>query len=88
MDSKTLQYTPLDEIVSVRFACSTHVNVPYSSSQVYDTLKASFASGKTKPIAFRKQQLSQVAYLVKDNADALAAALSADLGRAELESHL
>ncbi|KAF8609342.1 NAD-dependent aldehyde dehydrogenase [Ceratobasidium sp. AG-I] len=55
-------------------------------NQIHARLNASFRSGKTKPIATRKEQLLQIAYMVKDNTDALLDALTADLGRPKLES--
>lgn len=45
-------------------------------------------TGKTKDVAFRKKQLSGLAYLVKDNQKRFEDALAEDLGRPALESHL
>ncbi|KAJ7461546.1 NAD-aldehyde dehydrogenase [Mycena latifolia] len=50
-------------------------------------LLAGFNSGKTKSVAFRKYQLLQLAYLVKDNEKLFVDALASDLGRPALESY-
>jgi len=50
-----------------------------------DLLRTTFRSGKTRSIAWRKQQLKQLGKLVKENEDALLAALKADLGKAPFE---
>ena len=42
-------------------------------------LRASFKSGKTKPIEFRKQQLQRLCDLLKENKDDLKGALQEDL---------
>ncbi|KAJ6618864.1 NAD-aldehyde dehydrogenase [Mycena sp. CBHHK59/15] len=54
--------------------------------KIHTELRAGFNSGKTKSIAYRKYQLLQLAYLVKDNSKALEDALMQDLGRPALES--
>ncbi len=41
-----------------------------------------------KSIAFRKEQIAQVGYLLKDNEQRFKDALKADLGRPELETEL
>lgn len=56
--------------------------------QVYEGLKAAFRSGKTKPVAFRKAQLSQLLYLLDDNVGRFQQALHADLGRPFKEAQL
>jgi aldehyde dehydrogenase (NAD+) len=57
-------------------------------SKIRATLKAGFQSGKLKSIAYRKTQLLQLAYLLKDNLKRFEDALKSDLGRPELESNL
>ncbi|KAJ6517244.1 Aldehyde/histidinol dehydrogenase [Mycena vitilis] len=54
--------------------------------KIHAELRAGFNSGKTKSIAYRKFQLLQLAYLVKDNAKAMEEALMHDLGRPAQES--
>ena len=51
-------------------------------------LKASFKAGKARPIEYRKEQLLQLAYMVKENIPAFEVALAKDLGRPLLEAHL
>ena len=56
--------------------------------EIFSDLKTTFETGKTKPIAYRKQQLAQLAWMVKDNIPRFEAALKEDLGRPQLESNL
>ena len=57
-------------------------------NQIHAELKNTFRSGKTKDIAFRKQQLAQLAWMIKDNQERFSDAMKADLGRPPLESDL
>ncbi|KAF7311330.1 hypothetical protein MKEN_01034700 [Mycena kentingensis (nom. inval.)] len=54
--------------------------------QIHADLRAGFATGKTKSIAFRKYLLLQLAYMLQDNSDAFVEALAKDLGRPQLET--
>ncbi|KAF8156031.1 NAD-aldehyde dehydrogenase [Crassisporium funariophilum] len=54
--------------------------------KIYNELRAGFASGRLKPIEYRKYQLAQLAYMIKDNMARFEEALKADLGRPALES--
>jgi aldehyde dehydrogenase (NAD+) len=54
--------------------------------EIYSTLNKTFRSGKTKPIAFRKVQILQLAYLLQDNLERFKEALAIDLGRPPLEA--
>ena len=56
--------------------------------QVHGRAREAFESGKTKSVAFRKEQIAQVGYLLKDNEAALKEALKQDLGRPHLETDL
>jgi aldehyde dehydrogenase (NAD+)/aldehyde dehydrogenase (NAD(P)+) len=56
--------------------------------QIHAELQAGFNTGKTRSVAFRKYQLLQLAYLIKDNAKNFEDALAQDLGRHKLESSL
>jgi acyl-CoA reductase-like NAD-dependent aldehyde dehydrogenase len=56
--------------------------------QIYKTARAAFASGKARSIAFRKEQLSQLAHLISDNRDAFNEAIRKDLGRSVFESNM
>lgn len=51
-------------------------------------LRRTFASGRTKSVAWRQQQLLQLARLIQENADAFADALNSDLGKPRFEVHL
>ncbi|KAF8519640.1 NAD-aldehyde dehydrogenase [Hysterangium stoloniferum] len=55
---------------------------------IRDHLNASFKAGKAKSIAFRKEQLLQLAYLFQDNIKPFQDALAKDLGRPVLESNM
>lgn len=52
---------------------------------IHTALNQGFRSGKLKSIAYRKQQLLSLAYLIKDNAERFQEAFAADLGRPVLE---
>jgi aldehyde dehydrogenase (NAD+) len=49
-------------------------------------LRATFDSGKTRPLAWRRQQLQGLLAFAKENSDRLVEALQADLGKPELEA--
>ncbi|KAL0959771.1 hypothetical protein HGRIS_011461 [Hohenbuehelia grisea] len=53
----------------------------------HKALRDGFNSGKLKTIAYRKYQLLQLAYMMKDNAKRFEEALTSDLGRPPLESN-
>ncbi|KAH8113432.1 aldehyde dehydrogenase [Phellopilus nigrolimitatus] len=57
-------------------------------SSIHDSLKAEFLKGKSRSIEFRKQQLSQFAYMMKDNLPLFKEALKQDLGKPEFEALL
>jgi aldehyde dehydrogenase (NAD+) len=57
-------------------------------SQVVATARTAFESGKTRPLAWRKAQLSSMIKMLRDNADELSAALKQDLGRGPEEAWL
>ncbi|EMD33385.1 hypothetical protein CERSUDRAFT_117998 [Gelatoporia subvermispora B] len=56
--------------------------------KIQGDVRSGFGSGKTKDIAFRKAQLLQLAYLIKDNQQRFRDALHADLGRPPTETDL
>ena len=64
----------------------------YSSKDDIDkavkTLRATFRSGRTKDLRYRKWQLKQLYWLVADNYEAIVKALHKDLGRPEFETRL
>ena len=51
-------------------------------------MQAAYSTGITRSIAYRKEQLAQLAYMIKDNLDRFKAALKADLYRPEIESEM
>ncbi|KAF8888614.1 NAD-aldehyde dehydrogenase [Infundibulicybe gibba] len=55
--------------------------------KLHGDLKAGFRSGKLKSLAYRKYQLLQLAYLIKDNEKRFESALASDLGRPSFEAH-
>jgi aldehyde dehydrogenase (NAD+) len=55
---------------------------------IYSDLRTTFRTGKTKPIAYRRQQLAQLAWMIRDHQDRWAEALKSDLGRPKLEAEL
>ncbi|KAI0649661.1 NAD-dependent aldehyde dehydrogenase [Trametes meyenii] len=54
--------------------------------KIHKRTRNGFLSGKTKSIEFRKEQIAQVGYLLKDNEQRIKDALKADLGRPALET--
>ncbi|KAJ3488890.1 hypothetical protein NLI96_g2510 [Meripilus lineatus] len=54
--------------------------------QIRNTLKKGYQSGKTKPLEFRRNQLIQLGYMMKDNAQRFKEALASDLGRPHQET--
>ncbi|QRN41800.1 MAG: aldehyde dehydrogenase family protein [Neisseriaceae bacterium] len=57
-------------------------------SQTVSQLRATFNSGKTKPIEWRKEQLKQLRRLIEENSSTLEKALREDLGKSEIESRM
>ena len=87
MSLQKLQYTPLEEIEKVRLVVLGHpLTTDLNWLQIHTELKNGFNSGKLKSIAYRKYQLLQLAYMIKDNSERLQEALMADLGRPALEA--
>jgi aldehyde dehydrogenase (NAD+) len=65
-------------------AAATAVDVP----AVVARLRKTFATGRTRDVAWRKRQLEALEKLMVDNEPAIAAALEQDLGRKPFESWL
>jgi len=53
-----------------------------------EALRRSFASGVTRPLAWRREQLSRLAALLRENRDALLGALHRDFGKPPIEALL
>ena len=86
-----LEYTSVEEIDKVRHNKVVQfysLALTLSLWQHYAALRAGFKSGKLRSVAYRKYQLLQLLYLVRDNDKRFAAALTSDLGRPELECYL
>lgn len=49
-------------------------------------LRRAFLSGKTRNLEYRKDQLKQLSFLLRDNEDAWVDALAKDLGRSKFET--
>lgn len=87
----TLAYTSLEDIPKVRAftpylrACGNKQTIPL---QIHERARQAFLSGKTKSIPFRKAQIAQVGYLIKDNEQRIKDALKLDLCRPEFETEL
>ncbi|KXN84054.1 Aldehyde dehydrogenase, dimeric NADP-preferring [Leucoagaricus sp. SymC.cos] len=54
--------------------------------KIHTNLRNGFRSGKLRNVEYRKYQLLQLAYLVKDNSERFKEALAADMGRPPFES--
>lgn len=85
--SGKLVFTPLDDIEKVRIIDNNGI-FWLINEQIYTELKATFASGKSRPNSYRKYQLLQLAYMVKDNVKLFEDALAADLGRPQTEARM
>ncbi|KAL1743347.1 Aldehyde/histidinol dehydrogenase [Schizophyllum fasciatum] len=53
--------------------------------KIHARLRATFESGKTQPLAYRRHQLLQLARLIQDNAEAMQDAIFRDYGKQKLE---
>lgn len=59
-----------------------------STPQLVQTLRENFASGLTRPLAWRQKQLSGLRALVQDREREIFAAIEADLGKGAFESYV
>ena len=57
-------------------------------SAVADQLRATFRTGVTRPVSWRRTQLTELVWLLQREAGALTDAMAADLGKPELEGWL
>ncbi|KAH0833838.1 aldehyde dehydrogenase [Lanmaoa asiatica] len=64
---------------------SMHAILDDTLHQIRETLRATFKTGVTRPLAWRKHQLYQLARLVQNEADALCDALAKDLSKPRVE---
>lgn len=63
----------------------TATAVLISLPQIYARVNATFRSGKTRPLSYRRQQLLQLARMIQDNHVAFEDAGYADLGKQRFE---
>ncbi|KAG8912221.1 hypothetical protein FRC02_006106 [Tulasnella sp. 418] len=56
--------------------------------KIREKLRKGFSSGKLRSIEYRKQQLAQLMYMLKDNAELYAQAYKKDLGRHSFETNM
>ncbi|KDQ10043.1 hypothetical protein BOTBODRAFT_137325 [Botryobasidium botryosum FD-172 SS1] len=54
--------------------------------KIRDALRQGFKTGKTRSVAYRKEQLLHLGYMFQDNAERFTQALASDLGRPRQES--
>ena len=54
--------------------------------EVVEGLRASFLTGKSRSVEYRKKQLKQLYFLVKENETAFVEAIKNDLGRPPMET--
>ena len=59
-----------------------------SGAGLADRLRATFATGLTRPLEWRRQQLANLARMLRDDAGTLTDAMADDLGKPELEGWL
>ncbi|KAI9101314.1 aldehyde dehydrogenase, dimeric NADP-preferring [Phlyctochytrium arcticum] len=76
----TAPLTPASSVDRLDFTAVKEIPAIHASTV------AAFASGKTRPLAFRKEQLSQLMKLVTDNTPQIATAIYADLRKPITES--
>ncbi|KAF8472175.1 aldehyde dehydrogenase [Gautieria morchelliformis] len=82
-------FTPASPFTQAAAMSSELVYTPIDDIvSIRNHVRASFRAGKAKSVAFRKEQLLQLAYLIQDNTDRFQAALKNDLGRPVVESNL
>ena len=62
-------------------------STPEQPADVLARLRATFRTGRTKPVEWRTAQLRRLRELLTDNGPDLAAALHADLGKSSTEAH-
>lgn len=71
-------------------AAAAEAGLQYTSVDVIPNmisdLRATFLTGKTRSVEYRKNQLKSLAYMFKDNQDAFIQALQKDLGRSRFET--
>ena len=59
---------------------------PFDAETIVDHVRDGFDRGLTRPLAWRRNQLTAMEHMLRDNADRLVAALAADLHKPETEA--
>ena len=57
-------------------------------ADIVSSLRTTYNSGTTRPLAWRKQQLEALVRMMEDNEAAFSAALKADLGKPDVEGFI
>jgi aldehyde dehydrogenase (NAD+) len=76
--------TQADEVPAPPSSATAAVDIPATVAR----LRKTFATGRTRDVAWRKRQLEALEKLITDNEPAIAAALERDLGRKPFEAWL
>ncbi|MFW6051277.1 MAG: aldehyde dehydrogenase family protein [Myxococcota bacterium] len=61
---------------------------PAEAAEMVETLRKTFRSGKTRPLAWRKQQLHAIKRMIEENEEAFTEAIRKDMGRSAFETTL
>ena len=82
----TLTHTAIDEIPKVRMSNSQSSSAHRTCiTQIRDDLRATFRSGVTRPLEWRKHQLYQLVRLAQNEANAICDALARDYTKPRFE---
>lgn len=82
-----LEYTPIEALPNVRnFSLHLVFQGLDTFLQIVEELRESFTTGKTRDLAFRRQQLQLLAYLLEENREAFKDAFRKDMGRPWFET--
>jgi aldehyde dehydrogenase (NAD+) len=76
------------ESVASKTSDSTNGTAPADIPATVARLRQTFAAGRTRDVEWRKRQLLQLAKLMEENEDAIAAALAEDLDRSPFEAFI
>ena len=64
------------------------MRLSHGELQILETARHTFLSDRARSVEFRKEQIAQVGYLLRDNEDRFKEALKLDLGRHAVETEL
>jgi aldehyde dehydrogenase (NAD+) len=80
------EYTPIADLENVRSPSLFPFFQVTDDLQIHGSLRETFHSGLTFPLAFRRHQLHQLALFARENADSIASCIFTDLGRSKQET--